>query len=313
MNEIEIFNKYSKLNPYKGINREDYLIKKRTNTCNIRYYLLESWITGEPDKWYTSNAGQFKIKLKEYNLNYQIWYDIAVLGLTDIKDRPNKCKCPGCNNEVEFALCFGYRPYCSKSCQARATMSSCKNYKMHDSWKQKLENPDIRREFSEKQRNGMIEYLENNYNKDNTSTILDRCVPKYSRRTKTGYYISVKSGVKFRYLSSWELDFLKLCDSLDIVKSIEKPKSIRYIDYNNDKRLYIPDFYIILDTGDKFIVEIKPRAFLSNKLVLLKKKSALEYCKLSGDKYIIITEDDLYFDKKLRKVNHSINFNNITN
>lgn len=308
MTEIEVFNKYSKLNPYKGINRKGYLIKNRTKTCKIKYYLLESWITGEPDKWYTSNAGQFRIKLEKYNLNYQIWYDIAVLGITRIEDRPNRCKCPGCNNLVEFALCFGYRPYCSKSCQARATMSLCKNKKMHDSWKQKLENPDIRTEFSKKQSEGMKNYLENSYNTDKY-TILDVNIPKYSSiKTKTGYYTSTKSNIKFRYLSSWELDFLKLCDSLDCIKFIDKPKSIKYTDKFNNRRLYIPDFYITMDTGYNIIIEIKPKAFMNNETVILKKKAALEYCKLTGDKYLIITEDELYIDKKYQIINYNIKF-----
>lgn len=319
---IDSFIKYSKLNPYKGMNRENMLVRHKTKDSKINYYLLESWITGKEDQWLTSNAGQFRIALDKYGLTCQEWYDIAVLGFTDISERP---KCP-CGKDVEFALCFGYRPYCSKSCQARYTMTEDKCIKMHKAWKDDLNDPEIRKEFSEKQRQGQLGMkrdpdairrsietkiarghnrlseesrrkisIANKKNYSGNEEAIDRIMSVGYHRTKNGIYKAIKCSYPIRYLSSWELDFMKICDNLNSVVKIEKGMRFRYLNSAiNEYKTYVSDFTITLSNGDRMVVEIKPECFIYKQMVTDKRNAAIEKCNELGIKYIMLTKSEIY-------------------
>lgn len=316
------FEKYSELNPHKGINMEKVLVRHRTLDSRINYYLLESWITGDMDKWYTSNAGQLRIALERYGLTCQEWYDIAVLGFTSESQRP---KCP-CGKNVEFSLCFGYRTYCSKSCQARWTMTGDKSIKMHDAWRNDLLNPDIRKRFSDKQRktqtgmkrnpdsirksvntrklNGNNRLTEsakkkisiaNKRNYSNNYEAIDRILSVGYHRTKNGYYHPIKCSCPIRYLSSWELDFMKICEKSDSVKIIEKGLKFRY--YNtllSEFKIYVSDFKVTMSNGDVVVIEIKPECFIYKQVVTNKRNAAISECNKLGIKFVMLTKNELY-------------------
>lgn len=326
---IEIFNKLSRLNPYKGMNRENELVKHRTSKIKVNYYLLESWITGKDnDEWFTSNAGQLRIELNKYGLTPQEWYDMAVLGFTDINQRP---RCSICEKEVEFSLCFGYRPYCSKSCQAKGTMTRDKCIKMHESWKNKLEIPEIRDEFSKKQSEGQtgmkrspesirksIETkkangnnrvseearrkigIANKRNYSGNSEAIDRIMNVGYHRTKNGYYKPIKCSYTIRYLSSWELDFMKICDESDLVNKIDKGMKFRYFNsLVGEDKTYVSDFTITMNSGDIVIVEIKPKCFIYKQVVTDKRNAAISECSKLNYKFVMLTKDDLYNESDL--------------
>lgn len=62
--------------------------------------------------------GEFHKFLSHLSITPQEFYDLLVLGVTDELNRP-KCKCPGCNNSVNFrTIKQGYRDYCSISCSS---------------------------------------------------------------------------------------------------------------------------------------------------------------------------------------------------
>lgn len=328
------FEELALLNPYKGVNREYDLVRHRTKDSKINYYLLESWITGEPDKWYTSNAGQLRIKLKNFGLTCQEWYDMSVLGFTSKYQRP---RCKACGKEVEFSLCFGYRPYCSKSCQAKGTMTKEKSNKMHESWKNLLSIESIRSEFSEKQRvrqTGMKRSKEsirksidtrikNGNNKlspesreiisrknkeryKNDLDNIDRLLNVGYHRTKTGEYSSNKCSYPIKYLSSWELDFMKLCESLSYVTKIEKGLKFRYLNTKiSSYKIYVSDFTITTINNEIYVIEIKPYCFINKQMVTDKRNSAISECFKLGYKYITLTQFDLYTDEK-KSLNYSL-------
>lgn len=96
---------------------------------------------------------------------------------------------------------------------------------------------------------------------------------------KSDYFGEVK------YQGKYELDFLKLCDKLNI--SIERPGfSINYF-IDGEERKYIPDFFI---QNKNLIIEVKSTYFYNLHLMcnIQKKK----YTLLSGYEYLLILDRD---------------------
>ena len=125
---------------------------------------------------------------------------------------------------------------------------------------------------------------------------------------KTGYEFSKKANRNIRYLSSWELDFIRFIDRSDEVVKILDIPPIEY--YNEEKSkisLYFADFNLVLNNGMKVIIEIKPKNLINNKIVVDKRNAAIEYCKNNGFYYITLTELELFDSKRIR---NNSRFNN---
>ena len=122
------------------------------------------------------------------------------------------------------------------------------------------------------------------------------------------------------YRSSWELKFMKMCDTRDdIVKWASEPVEIRYwSSLDNKEHSYFPDFYIKVKKEDGFeesLVEIKPESHLKkpsppkkNSKQALKNykflaeqfiknrdkyKYATEWAKERGFRFVVMTEKSL--------------------
>ena len=123
--------------------------------------------------------------------------------------------------------------------------------------------------------------------------------------------------------SSWEYRY---CQWLDVNKAVLEWSSeghcIRYLDpfKQNRSRRYFPDYYVCIWTGEgkkKFLVEIKPEKDLkpppknskkSPKTLQIiehtyivnqaKFRAAEEYCKKMGYEFKILTEKQLFRDKR---------------
>lgn len=122
-NEKDQFSLFVSRNPKKGIkyNLSDYYNKKD------RTYILFSWITNEKnDKFIKSNVIN-EILLK-YGFTFQIYYDVIVLGLTDICQRP---KCKICGNYLKFISkghSFRYLSACSEECKSQLNLNRSNKY-----------------------------------------------------------------------------------------------------------------------------------------------------------------------------------------
>jgi hypothetical protein len=110
-----------------------------------------------------------------------------------------------------------------------------------------------------------------------------------------------KSGLKIKdyngtsYQGTYELDFLKFCESNSI--KVEKPKSVKYR-YNGKNRWYHPDFII-----DNLLIEIKSDYYY--KLMLEKNLAKQESCIEQGYKHIfIINKDYTEFLTAIKKGNY---------
>lgn len=103
-------------------------------------------------------------------------------------------------------------------------------------------------------------------------------------------YKSEKFNINKIFASSWEVNFIKLCETIDNITSlIHEPFGI---DYETDKpHKYYPDFLV----NNHIIIEIKPEAKTLDSDVIIKKIAAENFCKMNSEySYIILTEKLLY-------------------
>ena len=92
MNDNEQILKLIKLNPNPKSN--NIVINKGVRNL---YYLIPKWLSGDNDKYYFYN--KLGRKLKEFNISIQVYYDVLILGITNINDRP---KCRYCGEYTKF-------------------------------------------------------------------------------------------------------------------------------------------------------------------------------------------------------------------
>lgn len=92
---------------------------------------------------------------------------------------------------------------------------------------------------------------------------------------------------KFFFKSLKELSFILMMEKegIDIESAERKKFRIEYIDRDGNKRNYYPDFFI---REKNLIIECKPSHFFESEQVLLKKESALIFCKENGLSYKLV-------------------------
>jgi hypothetical protein len=102
-----------------------------------------------------------------------------------------------------------------------------------------------------------------------------------------------QNGGKIKYRSSWELKFLQWCDqNPNIKKVISEGIKIPYIDIDNKKKNYYPDF-VLLYKNEKFLIEIKPNNQIMNETNQRKFQAAKKFANEKGLKFLILTENEL--------------------
>ena len=93
--------------------------------------------------------------------------------------------------------------------------------------------------------------------------------PRKDAKTKQGYFSITESKKYFGkgpiiYRSSWEYRFCVWSErNPHVINWSSEPVGIKYFDtYNNRYATYYPDFLIVLDTGKRVLIEVKPRQHL---------------------------------------------------
>lgn len=289
MTENELLKNLYNKSPLKaGLQIGQYIKGEGKHT----YYNLFSWITGEKeDKWVS--FAYFGIRLKELGLSSQLYYDVVVLGIFDIKDRP---KCRYCGKPSKFDnMSRGYFDFCNLSCTAKwgnKVPSKIKNVS------KALTGKKLSKEHREACSRGAIKRL-----------IREGIRPGVGyHNVKRGKYTPNKSFNKkeLSYLSGWELEFMKLIDKDKSSISIDSVDfKISYYSKEGILKNYLPDFKIVTDSGTVVIVEIKPKRHRYIGLNLLKRIAGKKYCSEHNYKYIVLTEEDL-FSKKAKNGGFSI-------
>lgn len=296
------------------------------------YLLIPNWMTGtnEPDGYFRVPKHGTKKFYKKYNLNNKILYDILVLGLTDINDRP---KCPVCGKECKFRRNLlgeysGYSSHCSGKChyemikqkllsedaQEKAletrkrtgvydhlkTNPPMKGRKVTEEQKQKQREKMLGRKASPETSLKMSNYR-SQYYRDNPDK-LEKLINSSRGKSKRGIININKSVTKeFKYLSSWEEKFVSYLDKfVDDVISIETPEPIPY-KFNGSLHYYYADIDITLANGKRLLIEIKPTVHLYHKKNMAKFKAAQDFV-LSGESnysdYLILTENIIFIEPR---------------
>lgn len=132
----------------------------------------------------------------------------------------------------------------------------------------------------------------------------------YFKPRNKSKYIGDKRSIIYRSL--WERGLCKWCDgNKKVMKWAIEPFAIPYFDKGTNKhRKYYPDFYIEMENGDKYIMEVKPdyetkppkmkkgtkkyiiaeQTYMTNQS---KWEHANEFCKQKGWLFKVITEHTL--------------------
>jgi hypothetical protein len=105
---------------------------------------------------------------------------------------------------------------------------------------------------------------------------------------KCGWINTMKGG-NIHYDSGWELAFAEILDSAKIVKRFKKnPFVIPYL-YKGEIRTFIPDYFVELLDGRKFVVELKGH-YERRSRVRAKFMAAFRYCVEHDYEWVIIQE-----------------------
>ena len=299
-----IYEKYSKVNPYKGVGLGDECIKrvkdKNPNKKSYTiYYFVPTWLSDfEEDKWIIN------FKLKEHlnsDVTFQIYYDLVYLGITRVEDRP---RCEFCGKESKFNSSRKYFGYCAEHRYkhiAKINSAHFKGIPLSEETKRKLSLAKKGKKLTEEQRLKRPRGYHFKHSQEAKEKISRAKKGKARSRSyyKSGTYETKKCKEPITYLSSYERDFLKLCDYSKLIVSIEIPEPIEYkiagVNHN-----YYPDFLITTESGMKIMIEVKAYNMLYDKKVLIKKFAAKKWCKKNNIKYIILTEKEIYLKNLIK-------------
>lgn len=309
-------------------------------------YRIPGWVFDKDDEYLDiTKRGSIKL-MNSFGYSKQILYDILILGLLSIDDRP---KCKICGKPVEFvSLKKGYKTVCCDECKREHTKNIMtskwkdENYRnrlslSHIEWASKEENKEQLRKnslkvweregYRKKQSESHIEWAkdENNreqlrrnslkvweneeYRKKQTISHMEfaKNNPDKIKCGTTGFIISNKSSSgEIKFDSTWERDFVLLVNEIEEVISIER--SDLFIPYMIDdiQHNYFPDFKLIFNNGKVLLIEIKANWMLERDPKTLKKIEA-------GFKYVEehreISEYLVLKDENLCDGPHYVNFN----
>lgn len=313
---------------------KDPIIKLSTNTKYKYRYLKPGWMFNSDDEYVTANKLSKSLKSIGLNLEYYYNIVILKINSYDEVPRCklhdcNKLvefknlqsgyntycsqRCKGYDMPIESRNSISIKLIGTKQSESTKLLrsDSLKGGKIHndefrtnmslrfkgvpksDESKRKISeslikyysNPDVISECSIR----MIKYIKEHPDH------LDKFIKSSVCNTKRGYYKPNKSDKSIFYMSSWELDLMRLCDKFEFIKSISTSPRIDYV-YKGVNKIYIPDLLLEYCNGLKLIIEVKPVRFINDPKVLAKKFYSEEFCRLNNYKYIILTQNEIYSD-----------------
>lgn len=342
MTEKEKFNNLINRDPTPGVGNR---IKKEGKD-----YLVPGWVFESEKESVLVTYKNIKSRYSEkFNLTGQIIYDILVLGITNIEDRP---KCPICGKPVSYkGFAAGYSSTCGdKSCRAEYSRRE-----MLEMWKS-----DLYRETQSKSHKDWALIPENkklissrtteiwkdeDYRKRQTKSHKDwASIPKNKEamsKTTSNLWKNedyrkkqIKSHVewarnnpdKIGYGVREEIDCSKsmintiYCDSswekdfINVCLGLDFVKSIErsglWLTYELNGQERTYFPDFIIETDTEFlIIEIKSDWKVDDESTLKKAQAGIEYANKNNFRYLMLSGDDLYSDSS-RKI---INIENIKN
>lgn len=142
-----------------------------------------------------------------------------------------------------------------------------------------------------------------------------RVINNIRSKKKTGIYPSKKMQRNIQFESLLERDYIFLLEyDYDIQEYREQPVTIEY-KFNNRIYKYTPDFEIIMNNGQKRLVEVKPyeklKQILNDKKKRLKYDAAYTFCQKEGFEFIIVTDKDIWEGNLLNNIKYLQFYSNI--
>lgn len=246
MTENEIIELINKRNPQQGIPYNDW----RCGTGKKKKYKIYAWMSNDLKEDLFISGVSLLSKLKKYIGEYmtiQLYYDIIVLGILCIEERP---KCIICGKPCRFdglrerkpGSC-GYLKTCSKECNKIRKINICKEAvssgaNINDKFYDKINSKEYRENMSNIKKGTIFSQshkqkisralktyrkteqgIEHGKKLGEDASIrniekLKNPTSEYSDlkrvgRYNVGTYISNIWNIKFRFDSSWELKFIK--------------------------------------------------------------------------------------------------------
>lgn len=210
--------------------------------------------------------------------------------------------CPNCKKIIthvsyrSFKYCNDKRLLCRSCCQRGKSRPHSENHKKYMSnllrgrkvtWGEKIKrnhwskNPELRKKICEDQSRRICDLIRNGK------------LNGKNKNFKNGYFFNETTGKNEFYRSSYEKNRMENLNSDVCVKMWTTKHNIR-IPYENGGVIhyYLPDFFIVLKSGEKIIEEVK--GYIENESLLKRKIfAARKYCRKFGIKYKIIYDNCL--------------------
>ena len=323
MKEEKLFNQLYELFEKYDLKSQQIIKYDETNKPNKNtLYLFPTFLSGEDKNIYVKSFILAK-KLRKAGYSTQLYYDIFILGISSINDRP---KCIICGKPAKFdtenGFVRGYLKSCNDSSHRKLAMRYIlqlkenreKQKQSHKGWvpsnelrnkwsvERKGKKKNFKKEFIEYliQRNKDFDWTQERRDLISNKIINRLKVSPNSRKSfKKGWYGSKFTGKTYHFDSSWEEKMIIYLEKILLKGYIKHfDRCTEYVKYKTDDGFfhkYIPDFYVVLNDGTKVIIEIKPASLLKkSRVVYLKKMAGLKYFKKKNYKYIILTENELF-------------------
>lgn len=302
------------------------------------YYKVPGWVFDKEDEYVNISYKNIKSRgVIKYNLTGQIIYDILVLGLTNIEQRP---KCPVCGKPAPYnSFSTGYNTTCkSKLCRSEFARQEVlnlwknENYRdiqsnSHKEWasieenrKQMSENTKKiweNEEYRKTQTESHIRWasIEENKEKMRKTAINlwknDEYRHKMENRSITtnhGLIQCSKANGTITYDSLWEKDFIEFCNNTNEIISIKRTDFyIEYKDESGINRMYFPDFIVSLESR-VLLIEVKSDWFFNeDERTKLKIDAGYKYVLNNNDidDYIVLLGDDIYTNKSHKNTDYN--------
>lgn len=116
-----------------------------------------------------------------------------------------------------------------------------------------------------------------------------------SNLSLTGAISSLKQNRLIEFESSLERDYIHILEfNSNVLKYYEQPIKIEYF-YKNQKRIYIPDFWVEYKNGTKEVIEIKYSEEINKKdaQLVFKLGEAKKFCSKNSLTFKVLTEKEV--------------------
>jgi hypothetical protein len=268
------------------------------------------------------------LNIENVKLNDVFYIEWYLLKTTQLRRSKIKVICDDCKKIIEKRICdlninnnIHYCLSCTKKGSRNPTFGKPQNQNLKKSvkkWMQEKGNPFTWKSTKEKikEKNGWIITAEKNKGKkrsEETRRKMSNSIKLAWKKEKftlkyTDNWGNIKTEIYkgIEYQSSYELNFLKYIEKLGYLNDIERGPKIRYINKNDEHKIYFCDYRL---KNSKIIFEIKSSYILKihKENYELKENAAKQLYD-----YVLILDNNFFeVDKKINEYNEIYKFHRL--